>query len=56
MHILVYVRAMGLTGDERGVREEFTQDRTINLKGKPVLRSTTGKWKACYFMLGKRQK
>ena len=47
---------MGLTGDERGVREEFTQDGTINLKGKPVLRSTTGKWKACYFMLGKRQK
>nr|GEY90046.1 protein NRT1/ PTR FAMILY 5.2-like [Tanacetum cinerariifolium] len=43
---------MGLTGDEKGVREDFTQDGTINLKGKPVLRSTSGKWRACYFMLG----
>lgn len=43
---------MGLMGDENGVREEYTQDGTTNLKGKPVLRSTTGKWRACYFMLG----
>lgn len=38
--------------DEIGLRENFTQDGTIDLKGNPVLRPKTGKWKACYFMLG----
>ncbi|KAI3526579.1 hypothetical protein L1887_05836 [Cichorium endivia] len=38
--------------DENGLREDFTQDGTTDLNGRPVLRSTTGRWKACYFMLG----
>ncbi|KAL4588030.1 hypothetical protein LXL04_000908 [Taraxacum kok-saghyz] len=38
--------------DEIGVREDFTQDGTTDLNGRPVLRPVTGKWKACYFMLG----
>ncbi|XP_071687693.1 protein NRT1/ PTR FAMILY 5.2-like [Rutidosis leptorrhynchoides] len=33
-------------------REDFTQDGTIDLKGRPVLRPKTGRWNACYFMLG----
>ncbi|KAK1415823.1 hypothetical protein QVD17_31611 [Tagetes erecta] len=40
-----------VTNDGKGVGEDFTRDGTRNLKGKPVLRSNTGKWKACYFML-----
>ncbi|XP_047325686.1 protein NRT1/ PTR FAMILY 5.3-like [Impatiens glandulifera] len=32
--------------------EEYTQDGTVDLKGRPVLRSTTGKWKACSFIVG----
>lgn len=36
----------------RVVSEEYTQDGTVNLKGKPVLRSKTGGWKACYFVVG----
>ncbi|KAI3806090.1 hypothetical protein L1987_21982 [Smallanthus sonchifolius] len=43
---------MGLTGDEKRGGDDFTQDGTSNLKGKPILRSNTGKWRACYFMLG----
>ncbi|KAL2236404.1 protein NRT1/ PTR FAMILY 5.2-like [Sesamum indicum] len=30
----------------------YTQDGTLDLKGRPVLRSTTGRWKACYFIVG----
>ncbi|KAJ9565165.1 hypothetical protein OSB04_001131 [Centaurea solstitialis] len=37
---------------EKGVGEDFTQDGTIDLKGRPVSRSNTGRWRACYFMLG----
>ncbi|KAJ0750898.1 hypothetical protein HanLR1_Chr05g0187161 [Helianthus annuus] len=45
---------MTTKGDnEVGVQDDFTQDGTTNLKGKPVLRRETGRWKACYFMLGK---
>ncbi|XP_022041361.1 protein NRT1/ PTR FAMILY 5.2 [Helianthus annuus] len=44
---------MTTKGDnEVGVQDDFTQDGTTNLKGKPVLRQETGRWKACYFMLG----
>ncbi|KAJ0699041.1 putative proton-dependent oligopeptide transporter family, MFS transporter superfamily [Helianthus annuus] len=43
---------MELTEDGKRVGEDFTQDGTRTLKGKPVLRSKTGKWRACYFMLG----
>ncbi|CAJ2628100.1 protein NRT1/ PTR FAMILY 5.2-like [Trifolium pratense] len=35
----------------REVKEEYTQDGTVNLKGKPVLRSKTGGWKACSFIV-----
>ncbi|KAL0370396.1 UNVERIFIED_CONTAM: protein NRT1/ PTR FAMILY 5.2 [Sesamum angustifolium] len=31
---------------------DYTQDGTLDLKGRPVLRSTTGRWKACYFIVG----
>jgi peptide/histidine transporter 3/4 len=37
----------------RELKEEYTQDGTVNLKGKPVLRSKTGGWKACSFIVGK---
>ncbi|XP_024933111.1 protein NRT1/ PTR FAMILY 5.2-like isoform X3 [Ziziphus jujuba] len=32
--------------------EDYTQDGSVDLKGKPVLRSETGTWKACYFIIG----
>ncbi|XP_009788423.1 protein NRT1/ PTR FAMILY 5.2-like [Nicotiana tabacum] len=32
--------------------EDYTQDGTVDLKGKPVLRSKTGRWRACYFIVG----
>lgn len=34
--------------------EEYTEDGTVNLKGKPVLRSKTGGWKACSFVVGNK--
>jgi hypothetical protein len=37
----------------RELKDEYTQDGTVNLKGKPVLRSKTGGWKACSFIVGK---
>lgn len=37
--------------DGRAVKEEYTEDGTVNLKGKPVLRSKTGGWKACSFVV-----
>lgn len=43
---------VSIRDDENGVREDFTQDGTTDLKGRPVLRPETGRWKACYFMLG----
>jgi len=33
--------------------EDYTQDGTVDLKGRPVLRTETGKWKACSFIVGK---
>jgi peptide/histidine transporter 3/4 len=33
-------------------REDYTQDGSVDLKGRPVLRSKTGGWKACYFIVG----
>ncbi|XP_027349070.1 protein NRT1/ PTR FAMILY 5.2-like [Abrus precatorius] len=32
--------------------EDYTQDGTVDLKGRPVLRSKTGRWKACSFIVG----
>jgi len=34
-------------------KEDYTQDGTVDLKGRPVLRSKTGRWKACSFIVGK---
>ena len=38
---------------EEEAQGDYTQDGTFDLKGRPVLRSNTGKWKACYFIVGK---
>ncbi|TKY51893.1 NRT1/ PTR FAMILY 5.2 [Spatholobus suberectus] len=35
----------------RDVNEEYTQDGTVNIKGKPILRSKSGGWKACSFVV-----
>nr|DAD20008.1 TPA_asm: hypothetical protein HUJ06_021471 [Nelumbo nucifera] len=40
---------MGL-GDSR--EEACTQDGTVDLKGRPILRSKGGRWKACSFIVG----
>ncbi|KAG6599951.1 Protein NRT1/ PTR FAMILY 5.1, partial [Cucurbita argyrosperma subsp. sororia] len=32
--------------------KDVTQDGTVDLRGEPVLASTTGKWKACAFLVG----
>ncbi|KAF6145546.1 hypothetical protein GIB67_037579 [Kingdonia uniflora] len=32
--------------------EDFTQDGTFDLKGRPILRSKGGRWKACSFIVG----
>ncbi|XP_027349073.1 protein NRT1/ PTR FAMILY 5.2-like [Abrus precatorius] len=31
---------------------DYTQDGTMDLKGRPVLRSKTGRWKACSYIVG----
>ncbi|XP_061343377.1 protein NRT1/ PTR FAMILY 5.2-like [Gastrolobium bilobum] len=33
-------------------REDYTQDGTVDLKGRPVSRSNTGRWRACSFIVG----
>ncbi|CAB4321756.1 unnamed protein product [Prunus armeniaca] len=33
-------------------REDHTQDGTVDLKGRPILRSKTGRWRACSFIVG----
>lgn len=35
-------------GDNHG----YTEDRTVDLKGRPALRSKTGGWRACSFIVG----
>ncbi|GFZ20197.1 peptide transporter 3 [Actinidia rufa] len=37
---------------EEGREEDYTQDGTVDLKGRPVLRSQTGRWRACSFIVG----
>ncbi|KAB5537675.1 hypothetical protein DKX38_015208 [Salix brachista] len=32
--------------------DDYTQDGTVDLKGKPVLRSKSGGWRACSFVVG----
>ncbi|KAI3956357.1 hypothetical protein MKW92_006965 [Papaver armeniacum] len=34
------------------VKEGYTQDGTVDLKGRPILRSKGGRWKACSFIVG----
>lgn len=36
-------------------RDDYTQDGTVNLKGGPILRSKTGRWRACSFIVGNLQ-
>lgn len=41
--------------EEKGLAEgkdDYTEDGTVNLKGKPILRSNTGRWRACSFIVG----
>ncbi|KAL0548105.1 hypothetical protein IC582_012550 [Cucumis melo] len=33
------------------VIDSYTQDGTVDLKGRPLLRSKTGSWKACFFII-----
>lgn len=39
-------------GQGKSVSEEFTRDGTVDLKGRPVLRSKGGRWTACFFIVG----
>ncbi|OMO98243.1 Proton-dependent oligopeptide transporter family [Corchorus capsularis] len=39
-------------GSSADGRDDFTQDGSVDLKGRPVLRSNTGRWKACSFIVG----
>lgn len=32
--------------------EDYTRDGAVDLKGRPVFRKKTGRWKACYFIVG----
>ncbi|KAI3760200.1 hypothetical protein L1987_50591 [Smallanthus sonchifolius] len=43
---------MGLMDYEKETEQNFTQDGTTDLKGRRALTSTTGRWRACYYMLG----
>lgn len=35
--------------------EVYTQDGTVDLRGNPVLRSNTGRWRATSFIIGMSQ-
>ncbi|KAF4358203.1 hypothetical protein F8388_009486 [Cannabis sativa] len=43
--VIIYIMGQVIEGD-------YTQDGSVDLKGRPVLRSKTGKWRACFFILG----
>ncbi|KAI6698846.1 hypothetical protein NL676_018965 [Syzygium grande] len=32
-------------------KDDYTQDGTVDLKGRPILRSKTGLWNACSFIV-----
>ncbi|XP_031372138.1 protein NRT1/ PTR FAMILY 5.2-like [Punica granatum] len=34
-----------------GGRDDYTEDGTVDLKGKPIRRSRTGRWRACSFIV-----
>lgn len=40
-------------GIENGGLLDYTQDGTTDLKGRPISRSKTGRWRACSFIVGK---
>ncbi|EXB53513.1 Peptide transporter [Morus notabilis] len=45
---------MALKVEEEGTiegRNDYTQDGTVNLQGGPILRSKTGRWKSCSFIV-----
>lgn len=39
-------------GDSEATQGEYTKDGSVNLKGKPILRSKSGGWTACTFVVG----
>uniref|UniRef100_A0A0A0L9Q0 Uncharacterized protein n=2 Tax=Cucumis sativus TaxID=3659 RepID=A0A0A0L9Q0_CUCSA len=39
------------TTHQESVIDNYTQDGTVDLKGRPLLRSKTGSWKACFFII-----
>ncbi|XP_045797059.1 protein NRT1/ PTR FAMILY 5.3-like [Trifolium pratense] len=47
-NIMAMVEEKGSASGE----QDYTQDGTVDLKGRPVLRSETGRWKACSFIVG----
>ena len=42
---------MGDHDQEEGL-DEYTLDGTVDLKGNPILRSKSGGWRACSFVVG----
>lgn len=44
-------RVVEENGKTRG-DDEYTKDGTVDLKGNPVLRSNTGRWRATSFIVG----
>ncbi|XP_028765525.1 protein NRT1/ PTR FAMILY 5.2-like [Neltuma alba] len=44
--------AMAEEKSRESVRDGYTEDGTVDRKGRPVLRSNTGRWKACSFIIG----
>lgn len=38
--------------EEKGVDDGYTKDGTVDLRGNPVLRSKSGGWTACSFVVG----
>jgi peptide/histidine transporter 3/4 len=45
------MRKVEKKGSELG-RADYTEDGTVDLKGRPILRSNTGRWRACSFIVG----
>ncbi|CAM8976701.1 unnamed protein product [Rhodiola kirilowii] len=43
---------MGQIEEGNGLETEYTQDGTVDLKGRRVLRAETGDWNACSFIVG----
>lgn len=38
--------------DSEGRGGSYTKDGSVDIKGRPILRSKTGGWKACSFIVG----